>query len=184
MHSLDYRKSSGGFIYGFRHLIDAFVRINYTKFDTQVLNLNDEKQFLELVQTIVRRINNSSAMYQMFGFIGDIIYYNLKENQILYYKDTPIKYFNRDLEKHIIRFVITLEYGNEITHDVSKIGQKYSEIGSESKSTLIHPVISIYSSENRLLEVVHLDEDLYAEFNKPLLYKDRIYRLLKSYKKN
>ena len=184
MQSLDYRKSSGGFIHGFRHLIDAFVRINYTKFNTHVLNLNVEKQFLELIETIVRRINNSSAMYQMFGFIGDIFYYNLKEKQTLYYKDIPINYYNRNLEKHIIRFVITLEYGNEITHDVSKLGEKYSKIGSESKSTLIHPVIRIYSSENRLLEVVHLDEDLYAEFNKPMLYKDRIYRLLKSYEQN
>jgi len=183
MHSLDYKKSSGGFIHGFRYLIKSFVSINYTCFLTSIFELNNDNSYVIFVDYILNRINMSSAIYQMFGYIGDMFYFNNQDKHVLYYHDIPINYYynNNNNCENFLRFVITLEYGDIHLYDIRKIGQKFSKLGSESKSSLLHPVIKIFNNSDQLIEIVHFDEDLYSDFTDKLAYKDRIIRLLKSY---
>jgi hypothetical protein len=181
MHSLDFKKSSGGFIHGFRYLIDLFFKINFTKFEFLVLNFNSVIDVNLIVRIITDRINTSSELYQMFGIIVDIFYYDIENKRITYVKNTKKSLISNKIVSQIY-FMLSLEYGTNKINQIDKLGLKYSNIGSEVLSTLLHPVISIYnSSDDSLIDKVHLDEDLLAEFTKHNLYHDRIFRLFKSY---
>ena len=134
-----------------------------------------------LTDFIINRINTSSDLYQMFDYIGDIFYYNIDNKEIYYYMNIPINMHKPSIIKNTIYFEITLQYGDKITN-INSIGRKMSTIGSESKSILLHPVIKIFQSlPFQLLDIVHLDEDLFSEFIYIEKYHNKIYRLLKSY---
>lgn len=145
--------------------------------------------YSDLVEYIITNINTSSSMYQMFGTIGDICYINTTERQCLYYKDVPVRNFNRTLTgENIVCFVITLEYGqlkllNMIDHGtIPNLKQNLTTtIGIENMGQLLHPVIRVFNKDNKLLDVIHFNEDLYAEFKRQDHYADRIIRLFKSY---
>jgi hypothetical protein len=196
MHSLDYRKSSGGFIHGFRYMIKSFINMNYNiPFISNKIKFETIEDCNILVDIIYRRINTSSDIYQMFGYFSDIMYYNIKEKEIYYYINIPI---NINLQNSIndilnnnninnednidnIYFQLTLEYGDKVT-DILNIGRKVSNIGTESKSTLIHPVLKIFNSNNNtIIDIIHFDEDLFAEFYDSNKYLNKFFRILKSY---
>ena len=77
-HSLDKKKSSGGFIHGFRYLIQFFLRINYDiPFIKTFIPYNNDFSCYDILKNkIVTRINTASSIYQMFGVITDIFYYD------------------------------------------------------------------------------------------------------------
>ena len=179
MHSHDYKISSGGFIHGFRYLIKLFMNLNYniayTKKEFKILNFED---MILLTNHILYRINTSSDIYQMFRFIGDILYFNNKTKILTYYKNVNI---NLDYYKdYDIKFIITLEYGNKEITQRYEIGKLHSYLGSESNATLIHPIISIFN-QSFIIDIVHFDEDIYAEFENKNKYYYKILRTLKPY---
>jgi len=185
MHSHDYKKCSGGFIHGFRYLIKQFVKYNYNiDFDEiTIFYLKNKNSYNNFIHNILDRINNSSELYQMFGVICDDIFLNVNRKEALYYKNNM---HNSNilcgLDDYIIQFRITLEFGKTIT-DIPTIGAKLSKIGSESDSAYIHPVIKIFKyshDETELIDVVHLDEDLFANF-KGKQYYEQLYRLFLGY---
>jgi len=182
MHSLDYRISSGGFIHGFRYLIKSFIHLNYDiKFKYVTFDFRDINNCKQITEHIMNRFNTSSDLYQMFGFLSDIFYYNIEEKNIIYFENVPINSHKPYKKENQLFFILTLEYGNKETN-ILKIGKKVSSIGTESKSTLIHPVIKIYNSyPTSLIDIVHFDEDLFAEYTDISKYYDKLFRLLKSY---
>jgi pyruvate/2-oxoglutarate dehydrogenase complex dihydrolipoamide dehydrogenase (E3) component len=182
MHSLDYRKSSGGFIHGFRYLIKSFIHLNYNvPFPSREIEFNNIEDCISIVEYIIYRINTSSELYQMFGLLGDIFYLDINEKKIIYFEGVPINSHKPIIKTDTLFFVLTLEYGKKIT-EISEIGKKVSNIGTESHSTLIHPVIKIYNSYPlELIDVVHFDEDLFAEYVDRSKYYEKLFRTLKVY---
>jgi hypothetical protein len=183
MHSLDFRYSSGGFIHGFRYLIKAFINLNYNiMFENKEFDFNNIYDCNVLCEYIINRINTSSDLYQMFGVVSDIIYYNVKNKKITYFHNIPFNAHIPIQDNNHLFFVITLEYGDNKVTDIFKIGRKVSSIGTESNSTLIHPVIKIYNSyPYYLIDIIHFDEDLFAEFNDKNKYYNKLFRIIKSY---
>jgi thioredoxin reductase len=181
MHSLDYKKSSGGFIHGFRYLIKYFFDSNYLK----QLDIIKISTIDILVDHILYNINISSPLYQMYGKLSDTFY--IKNNEFIYYNAVPINFF-RDIKHSPNRyyFVITLEYGNQPITNMIDLGQKISYLGFENKSPLLHPVIRIYQfhdESKRIIEIdeVHFDEDLYSEFTYNMRYKNKLLRTIKMF---
>ena len=181
MHSLDYKKSSGGFIHGFRYLIKYFFDSNYLK----QLDIIKISTIDILVDHILYNINISSPLYQMYGKLSDTFY--IKNNEFIYYNAVPINFF-RDIKHSPNRyyFVITLEYGNQPITNIIDLGQKISYLGFENKSPLLHPVIRIYQfhdESKRIIEIdeVHFDEDLYSEFTYNMRYKNKLLRTIKMF---
>merc|ERR1712012_1494450 len=80
-HGLDFRKSAGGFIHGFRYNARALFRLlEQRNFDVPwpatVLPLRadgDGRAVIELTELLLRRINEASGPYQMFGTLGDVV---------------------------------------------------------------------------------------------------------------
>ena len=77
-------------------------------------------------------------------------------------------------------FYIKLQYGNP-SDNINELPTKKSKIGYESNSSFLHPVIIVMKNDE-LVEIVHFDEELFAEFEKKTTWHDRIFKLLNSYK--
>jgi len=199
MHSFDYKKSSGGFIHGFRYLIDNFVKINYTNFIPLLFNTISSVSLY-----IVKRINISSALYQMHGQLCDVFFKDT--DKFLYYEEIPLSYLlslsNTKIQlTNTYIFILTLEYGNHTESDLKKIGSAQSELGSESKAVLLHPVLRVFDNKNNkfgnnyifypshnnilnqpgLVEIFHFDEDLITNFTNKEKYLKKIFKRIKSY---
>ena len=179
-HSLDYKKSSGGFIHGFRYLVQFFYRFHFQKsFPTKAFSRKDSSS---LVQHILERLNTASSLYQMYGYLCDFFY--LKEDTIVYVSDILKDYADSpDHRVETYSFLLSLEYGEDRVTDIYKLGQKVSDIGTEGKSTLLHPVLRIFehNEDKRLLDIVHFDEDLLANYTFQQKYGDKFERTLRAY---
>jgi len=185
MHSLDFKVSSGGFIHGFRYLIRYFVNLNYDR----MFNIKDldYKNLQNIAELIMYKINYTSAMYQMHSILGDIIAFDKITKEIRYVSDVSTdffifnKIFNNKMDKIFI--TITLEFSPKKITNIQELGLKFSSIGFENNSKYIHPIFRFYDFINapRLLEEIHLDEELNAEYICQKTYYDRIIRILKMF---
>ena len=176
-HSLDYKKGSGGFIHGFRYLIQFFYRFHYTKQFLQLAFRSDTKELL--IQHILERINTASSLYQMYGQLADFFY--IQGDTIHYIQDIVADYANSpDHSYDRYSFLLMLEYGKDILTDIYEFGEKRSGVGTECKSTLLHPVLRIFD-KSQLIDIVHFDEDLLANYRFKEKYGEKFERTLKAY---
>ena len=169
-HSLDYKKSTSGFIHGFRYNCDALVRILDKKnhgVDFNGLNLKtvDADTITDLV---IEKINRSSALWQQFGFLGDVLVLDLDKGKGKYLESLPRNYIHKILCKdQKCYFIFTLEYG---TRHFDPFGDHVERINrfdfeSAEESDFLHPVIR-KCSEGKIVEEIHLIEDFASEFNR------------------
>ena len=199
MHSFDYKKSSGGFIHGFRYLIDNFVKINYTNFIPLLFN-----KISFVSSHISKRINISSALYQMHGQLCDVFFKNT--DKFWYYEQVPLSYLlslsNTKIKlANTYIFILTLEYGKQDAN-LKTIGSAQTKLGSESNAVLLHPVLRVFDNKNNtfgnnnifhpsynnilnepdLVELFHFDENLLANFTNKETYLKKIFKRIKMYK--
>jgi thioredoxin reductase len=201
MHSLDFKKSSGGFIHGFRYLIKNFININYElEFN---INIFKNNYINSVVRQIYHKINNTSPMYQMYGEIVDFFYFDKKTNEIIYYNNVSINlllngYFKMETDQF---FIVSLEFNKKRITDIHGFDNKLSSIGNESSASLLHPILraynyveenlldSNYSSlekdnqiiKSLLIDEIHFDEDIYANFTHFSQYYEKLFRTMKMF---
>lgn len=95
-HGKDWRKAAGGFIHGFRYTTQALHRVlehrmHDVPWPHRIIALKEQDEhtdkpenqeckaggpLLELIQTVRQRINEASALYQMFGQLWDVIVFD------------------------------------------------------------------------------------------------------------
>lgn len=174
MHSLDFKTSSGGFIHGFRYLIKHFMNLHFDhQFDMCRFT------FDTLLSHIIKKINTSSALYQMYGYMCDMFY--MENGEIIYYNNVTIPFFdNRHFKPDNQYAILTLEYGSKKITKTDEFGRLVSSIGKESASVLLHPVLRILNKE-KLIDEVHFDEDLYANFSSNDKYVEKMKRTLRMF---
>lgn len=187
MHSLDFKKSSGGFIHGFRYLIQHFFRLNYTGlFDIERIKLTVSMK--ELLNHIMQRINYASAIYQMYGELCDLFYVDPVDDEVVYYNGVNLSTYIYEMPAHLVDtyfFTLKLDYGKKRVTNIYELGVKVSGVGTESAATLLHPVMNVYkdigTSTKRLIETIHFDEDLFANYTFNSKYYDKFYRCLRQF---
>jgi thioredoxin reductase len=187
MHSLDFKKSSGGFIHGFRYLIGHFFNMNFAhKFDVDRFKLT--ASLSELLEHIMYRINVTSSLYQMYGEMCDLFYEDPETDEIVYYNSVNLSTYINDMPKLLVGtyfFTLKLEYGQRRITNIYEFGLKASSVGTESQATLLHPVIYVYkdteSGAKILVDTIHFDEDLFADYLLPSKYSDKLYRTLRMF---
>ncbi|XP_055230522.1 FAD-dependent oxidoreductase domain-containing protein 2 isoform X2 [Gorilla gorilla gorilla] len=150
-HSVDYRKSAGGFIHGFRYTVRAVHRLLEHRHHSVTWPAT-ELPITQLTSSIVRRVNEASGLYQMFGVLADVIL--LKENSTAfeYLEEFPIQMLAQ-LEtltgrkaKHGL-FVINMEYGRNFSgpdKDVFFDDRSVGHTEDAWQSNFLHPVIYYY----------------------------------------
>ncbi|XP_008973258.3 FAD-dependent oxidoreductase domain-containing protein 2 isoform X2 [Pan paniscus] len=150
-HSVDYRKSAGGFIHGFRYTVRAVHRLLEHRHHSVTWPAT-KLPITQLTSSIVRRVNEASGLYQMFGVLADVIL--LKENSTAfeYLEEFPIQMLAQ-LEtltgrkaKHGL-FVINMEYGRNFSgpdKDVFFDDRSVGHTEDAWQSNFLHPVIYYY----------------------------------------
>ncbi len=169
-HSRDFKKSTSGFIHGFRYNCKALVNILLQKNQGKAIRAEvlDKIDIDEITHLIIQKINRTSALWQQFGFLGDVLIIHEETNQASYIDALPCDYINEKLCKDQENyFVITLEYGTRAFNPFAENVERINRFDSESaeESDFIHPVLKRYS-RGRLISEKHLIENFHSEFDR------------------
>lgn len=164
MQVRDYKKSTGGFIHGFRYGIRALSRMLDRKYHGGTWEHcrcpADPQGLMELV---LARVNRTSALWQLFGFLADLIIVS-PDGSAAYYEEVPLDYVQQsDFASAKSYFTVSLEYGpDHDRHDpfdvsVGRISQ--SDRVNSDKGRYLHPVVRHYRCRALLAEH-HVTENL------------------------
>lgn len=168
MQMRDFKKTTSGFIHGFRYNVRALHRLFERKYHglewpSRPVDTRPEA----LVDTLLERINRTSALWQQFGFLGDLI--TLSEDGAgRYYEELPVDFIHdSDLGRHPSYLVLTLEFG-KVVGDPFNI-ERHPDPAKAERSTFLHPVIRHYRGGEQVSEL-HLLENLLGEWWDPELH--------------
>jgi ubiquinone/menaquinone biosynthesis C-methylase UbiE len=113
-------------------------------------------------------VNRSSALWQQFGFLGDVIHVT-ESGSLRYYEALPVEYVRSCLmDDSQEYYLITLEYGDRPPDDIfaaSRVHREAADRGDESQ--FLHPVIRHYVG-GRIAGTHHVIEDLESVWNEPI----------------
>ncbi|XP_013411120.1 FAD-dependent oxidoreductase domain-containing protein 2-like [Lingula anatina] len=151
-HSVDFRKSAGGFIHGFRYT--ARTLYNYLEHRNHGVEWPSIKApITELLDRILKRINEASGIYQMFQVLGDVILLKNNGREFEYLEEFPImslpkfhEITGKTAEKII---VVVLEYGANFSgpgNDVFRLNRATGEPSDAHQSNFLHPVFYYYET--------------------------------------
>jgi hypothetical protein len=147
-HSLDLRKSAGGFIHGFRYTARALHRILELK-NHGVSWPSKTGHIADLIPVILKRINEGSGIYQMFGMLGDVV--ALRGDTFEYFEEFPINLLH-EFEQHTGSkvgpvMVVMLEYGANFSgpgEDTFRFNRATGAPSEAHTSNFLHPVFYYY----------------------------------------
>ncbi|NXP11166.1 FXRD2 protein, partial [Thinocorus orbignyianus] len=150
-HSVDFRKSAGGFIHGFRYTTRAVHRLLENRHHG-VPWPSTVYPITQLTNSIIKRVNEASGLYQMFGVLADIILLRENATAFEYLEEYPVGVL-AELETQTGRkapnglFVIIMEYGRNFSgadKDVFYYNRAVGEAQHAWQSNFLHPVIYYY----------------------------------------
>jgi hypothetical protein len=163
MQQRDFKKSTSGFIHGFRYTVRALSRILDERHEDKPWPAYAVETTPEgLADAVIARVNRSSALWQQFGTLADII----AGDQ--YLEELPVGYA---AEHGFPDYVaVTLEYGPD--HDkidpfditVARIAQ--DQPGVAHDAAYLHPVLRHFR-DGTLHATHHMAENLENEWNRP-----------------
>jgi len=164
MQVRDYKKSTGGFIHGFRYGIRELSRILEDKYHGCVWeHRHYPAEPQALMEVVLARVNRGSALWQLFGFLADWIIVS-PDQRATYYEEVPLDYVQQSaFGSASSYFTVTLEYGpDHDRHDpfdvsVARISQSDAE--HSDKGRYLHPVVRHYRFGTLLAEH-HVTENL------------------------
>jgi thioredoxin reductase len=152
MQARDHEKSASGFIHGFRHCIRALHRILEDKYHGLPWPHREAgADPAELASMIIGRANRSSALWQQFGALADLIVVGdaTGDGVARYYEELPTEYAHRsrfgDAGSY---FLVTLEYGPDPTQfdPFDFFAARLSQSGADhpAQGRYLHPVVRHY----------------------------------------
>lgn len=172
MQVRDFKKSTGGFIHGFRYAVRALHHMLERKYhDVQWPHRELPQDPRQLMEAVIARVNRTSALWQQFGVLGDVITVQ-PGGGARYYEELSVDYLHQsDLAAADCYFAITLEYGPD--HDkvdpfditVGRITQNTIERSHEGQ--YLHPVVRRYR-RGKLVATHHVTENLENDWTAPM----------------
>jgi thioredoxin reductase len=163
MQVRDYRRSTSGFIHGFRYGVRALHRMLERKYHGKVWpHTSPAAEPQALMNAVIARVNRTSALWQLFGFLCDLIAVPAV-GPAQYYEEVPVDYAHDSDFGDANYFVVTLEYGpghdrvDPFDISVGRISQ--SEVERSQEARYLHPVVRHYSCR-KLVSEHHVTENL------------------------
>ncbi|WP_394825975.1 NAD(P)-binding domain-containing protein [Pendulispora albinea] len=163
MQVRDFKKSTSGFIHGFRYGVRSLFRIleqRYFGAAWPALELAADPA--ALADAVLGRVNRSSALWQQFTFMGDLITVD-ESARARYREELPVDYVRDEFGREASAFVVTLEYGPDhdkvdpFDIDVVRVAQDDSERAFDAR--YLHPVVRHYR-HGKLAATHHVAENL------------------------
>ncbi|RKT08296.1 pyridine nucleotide-disulfide oxidoreductase [Streptomyces sp. 3211.6] len=166
---IDFKKSTSGFIHGFRYGARALGRVlAHRHHDRPWPRRRVGRSAQELTAAVIGRINRSSGLFQQFGVLADVLVLP-PDGPARYYEEVPAPYLADGMvdEERDDAFSITLEFGPD--HDtvdpfVPRLSS--SVLGREHIDTFLHPVVRHYR-RGEVVGTVHLPDDLENRWDRP-----------------
>ncbi|WP_436535094.1 NAD(P)-binding domain-containing protein [Actinoplanes sp. HUAS TT8] len=173
----DFKKSTNGFIHGFRYAVRALHKIlerTYAGVPWPADKLDATPE--AVTDAIIARVNRTSALWQQFSVLADVV--TVAAGDARYHDEVPVDWFATHglaTAEHDYRhaFVVTLEYGPE--HDqvdpfdvtVSRIAQDVP--GQAHDAAYLHPVVRHYR-DGTAVATHHLAENLENRWDRPSVH--------------
>ena len=165
----DFKKTTSGFIHGFRYNAQALGRIlerryHGSEWPRRLLPRDAEA----MTRALIERANRSSALWQQFGFLADVLAIRPGDAEVRYFEDVPVAYAHEsDLVRDGDYYLMILEYGD--IHDLDLINPKGDyrperhDVANAHLSPGLHPIVRHYR-QGEQVSVHHVLEDLYGEW--------------------
>ena len=170
MQMRDWKKSTSGFIHGFRYNVRSLFRMFKHKYHSEpwpsrAIDATPQG----VLDEVIKRVNASSALWQQFGFLCDLIVLPNNGGQTAtYYEEMPVSYVHDSpLGKSDQYYIVTLEFG-KVVGDPFNITRDPDPSRAE-RSVFLHPVIRHFAGPDLVAEH-HVLEDLYGEWRKQDLH--------------
>jgi thioredoxin reductase len=169
----DFKKSTSGFIHGFRYGARALHRIlNRRHHDRPWPATALEATPEAITDAIVARINRTSALWQQFGVLADVV--TVTGDAASYLEEVPVTYFAAEFDGYDATFVVTLEYGPD--HDqadpfdvtVPRIAE--NDPAAAHDASYLHPVVRVHRG-GRVVATHHLAENLENHWDLPPVHQ-------------
>jgi thioredoxin reductase len=192
MQQRDFKKSTTGFIHGFRYTVRALNHIIEQRDHAVPWPYQEIPGTPEgLAEAVLNRVNRSSALWQQFSVMADVLTLPSEEGAAArYFEEVPVGYLLDGgltagglpagpepgaAEPGADLIAVTLEYGPD--HDkidpfditVRRVVQDRAEEALDA--AYLHPVIRVYRGGNAIA-VHHVAENLENEWNKPQAHVD------------
>jgi thioredoxin reductase len=167
MQARDFKKATSGFIHGFRYNVRSLFRMLEKKHHQHewLASRQIEPTPEGLLEATLTRINRSSALWQQFGFLHDVIVVDEGWARATYYEEMPLAYVHdSEIGDRSHYYTITLEFG-KVEGDPFSIVRN-PEAAKADQSVFLHPVIRRWCGR-QLVSELHLLEDLFGEWKKP-----------------
>ncbi|WNG46025.1 NAD(P)-dependent oxidoreductase [Archangium minus] len=172
----DFKKSTGGFIHGFRYSVRALHRILERKYHGAEWPHEElPAKPKALMEAVLARVNRSSALWQQFSFLGDLIVVG-RDGTAKYCEEVPVTYAHDsaygDSESY---FTITLEYGpghdrvDPFDVEVGRIAQDDAMRSGEGR--YLHPVVRHYR-KRELVATHHVTENLENDWTSEVVHRE------------
>ncbi|MDW3191870.1 MAG: NAD(P)-binding domain-containing protein [Cytophagales bacterium] len=176
-HMRDYKKSTSGFIHGFRYNSKCLSQILINKLNNSFSWETDGSETLDstaLSRKIIINVNRAASIWQQFGFISHVVCLNIETNSFEYFYDVPVDYLHDNTNLFATHFmVITLEYGNEVFENADNIFAVQrvhkDDVDNADKSAFLHPVIREYR-DGALLSSHHIIEDFESNWSEEAVH--------------
>jgi isopentenyl diphosphate isomerase/L-lactate dehydrogenase-like FMN-dependent dehydrogenase/thioredoxin reductase len=175
--SRDFKKYTSAFIHGFRYGIRALMKIfdqryEGTPWPSRELPVDPEI----LTDAVLSRLNRTSALWQQFHFMSDLVIVDQDVGHARYYEEVPVDYVRAsEFASAQDAFVCTLEYGPG--HDLIDpfdiaVGREW-EAEHHHDDRYLHPVVRHYRkgelfADLRLAENLDNDWTYECEHREPL----------------
>jgi thioredoxin reductase len=168
----DFKKSTSGFIHGFRYGIRALYRVFEHRYHGNPWPTTDlGRGVAPMVEEIIRRVNTSSALWQQFAVLGDVVLV-APDGSARYAEEVPVAHVPEavargDFGPTSAHAVITLEYGADHDQvdpfDVTA-GRKSQQDARGLDGRYLHPAVRLYAA-GEPTGVHHLAENLENEWD-------------------
>ncbi|KAM4021437.1 FAD-dependent oxidoreductase domain-containing protein 2 isoform 2-T2 [Anomaloglossus baeobatrachus] len=151
-HGIDFRKSAGGFIHGFRYTGRSVHRMMENRYHN-ISWPSTHYSISQLLKVLLRRINEASGLYQMFEVLVDVILLGEDSMTFEYLEEVPAGCIPT-VEKNTGRkvydtgaFILVMEYGKNFSgpdKDVFHYNRAIGDAKAAWRSNFLHPVIYYY----------------------------------------
>jgi thioredoxin reductase len=167
------RKTTSGFIHGFRYNIRTLFhhfqqRYHHIPLPTKTFALATVTELEALVAEIVTRISTTSALFQMFGVLGDVLLF--EAGAVRWFAELPLRHVLQQSEftanKDIVTITLELGFDSFFPKDTDALTFIHpNDPGGEGECTaFIHPVFRHYR-DGQLIKEVHLKSAVFVRYD-------------------
>ncbi|MFH8592683.1 NAD(P)-binding domain-containing protein [Streptomyces rimosus] len=171
----DFKKTTSGFIHGFRYGVRALHRILEARhhgrpWPARTLPLTAEA----VTDAAIARVNRSSALFQMFGFLADAVLVD-RDGTVRYCEEVPVDHLHTavadggfgDIDRY---FTVTLEYGeghDKVNPFDITAGRNSQQDTTGLDGRYLHPVIRAFdgAAPGKATAEHHVTENLENEWD-------------------